>query len=175
MEYNFEEYCKDYKNIENFYKAKTDNFVGWCCHHRKGADISAEELQALGKYYDIPAEELIFMTRAEHSSLHQKGKPKSAEHKKKLSEAMKGEKNPAYGKQYRLGKSHSDESKKKMSEAKKGNQNAKGHSLSEESKKKLSEASRINSTGRHWYHNDKHNFFCYECPPGCELGMLKRK
>ena len=44
MRYNFEWYCKNPEKIENYEKAKADNFKGWCCHHRKGVDISVEEI-----------------------------------------------------------------------------------------------------------------------------------
>ena len=107
MKHKFERYCKEYENIENYEAAKKDNFIGWCCHHRKGVNIAAEELRALGMYYNRPADELIFLTESEHDILHKKGKPKSEEHKKKLSEAKKG-------------KHLSEEHKKKMSEAQKG-------------------------------------------------------
>ena len=124
MKYNFKLYCKDYENIENYEKALADNFKGWCVHHRlethnsdgerRLVDITAAELQALGMYWYMPASELIFLTKSEHSSLH---KP-SEESKKKMSEAKKekyiGKDNSFYGKQ------HSEESKKKMSEAQKG-------------------------------------------------------
>ena len=107
MKHKFERYCKEYENIENYEAAKKDNFIGWCCHHRKGVNIAAEELRSLGMYYNRPADELIFLTESEHDILHKKGKPKSEEHKKKLSEAKKG-------------KHLSEEHKKKMSEAQKG-------------------------------------------------------
>ena len=90
MKHKFERYCKEYENIENYEAAKKDNFIGWCCHHRKGVNIAAEELRALGMYYNRPADELIFLTESEHDILHKKGKPKSEEHKKKMSEAQKG-------------------------------------------------------------------------------------
>ena len=96
MKYNFKLYCKDYENIENYEKALADNFKGWCVHHRlethnsdgerRLVDITAAELQALGMYWYMPASELIFLTKSEHSSLH---KP-SEESKKKMSEAQKG-------------------------------------------------------------------------------------
>ena len=80
---NFERYCKDYENIENYEAAKKDNFKGWCCHHRlethnsdgerRLVDITVEELEALGMYYNRPPEELIFLTDEEHCRLHQKG------------------------------------------------------------------------------------------------------
>ena len=153
MKHRFEKYCKDYTNIENYENAAADNFVGWCCHHRKGVDITTEKLIALGIYYDRPAEELIFLTRSEHGALHNKGKKGkhfSEETKKKMSEAKKG-------------KHFSEETKKKMSEAKKN--------MSEETKKKMSEAKKC----RHWYNNGKINIRAKECLPGFVPGKLKRK
>ena len=110
MKHNFKLYCKEYENIENYQKAKADDFVGWICHHRKGVDIPTEELQALGMYYDRPADELIFLTRSEHHSLHKKGKKRktmSDEAKIKLSISLKG-------------RTFSEEHRKKLSEAAKG-------------------------------------------------------
>ena len=106
MKHTFERYCKDYENIENYEAAKKDNFKGWECHHRlethnsdgerRLVDITKKELQALGMYWNRPAEELIFLTTIEHNA-YDKGKHPSEETKKKLSEAKKGEKNPMYG------------------------------------------------------------------------------
>ena len=110
MKHNFKLYCKDYENIENYDKAKADNFVGWVCHHRKGVDIPTEELQVLDMYYNRPPEELIFLTRSEHHYLHKKGKkrkPMSDEAKIKLSISLKG-------------RPVSEEHRKKLSEAAKG-------------------------------------------------------
>lgn len=116
----YEKYCKDIKNVENYDAAKKDNFKGWDCHHRlethnsdgerRAVDISHKELIALDMYWNRPAEELIFLTRSEHISLHHKGKA-----------TMKG-------------KSHSEEAKRKMSEAKKGQKH------SEEHNRKISES-----------------------------------
>ena len=170
---NFKRFCKDYENIENYQLAKKDNFKGWCCHHRlqtwtsdgerRLVDITAEELQALGMYYNRPAEELIFLTISEHSSLHKKGKHHSLygkhlseEHKIKISESMKGHtawnkgipvpdeqkkrqseamKGKLAGEKHPFyGKHHSEETRKKLSEAHKGKK------MSEESKKKMSAA-----------------------------------
>lgn len=47
----------------------------------------------------------------------------------------------------------------------------KGKKFSEEHRNKMAESKR----GRHWYHNDKGNKFCYECPPGYEPGYLMKK
>ena len=179
MSHSFERYCKDIKNIENYEKAKKDNFKGWEVHHRlethtpdgkrREVDIGYKELKALGLYYNRPAEELIFLTLKEHSTFKKgkarseetrkkmsdahKGKQFSEEHKNKLSEAHKGK-----GK----GKAKSEETRKKMSEAQKGKR------LSEETKKKMGEANK----GKHWYNNGKENKFCYECPDGFIPGRL---
>ena len=116
MSQNFRRYCKDYENIENYEKAKVDNFVGWHCHHRlethtpdgkrRDVDIGYKELKALGLYYNRPAEELIFLTTREHNAFN-KGKHRSEEVKKKLSELNKG-------------KHISEEAKKKLSDVNKG-------------------------------------------------------
>ena len=174
MAYYFNRYCKDYQDIENYEKAKKDNFIGWHCHHRlqtwtsdgerRAVNISAAELQALGMYYNRPPEELIFLTASEHHSLHDEG-----------------ENNPMYGKH------HSEEARKKMSDSwdydkhfttetrRKMREAAKGKPKSEEHKKKIGETKKGNTyvRGRHWYNNGKENKYCYECPDGFIPGMLK--
>lgn len=113
MKHIFKFYCKDYENIENYERAKADSFVGWHCHHRlethtsdgerRLVDISRKELKALGLCYNRPAEELIFLTEAEHMSLHnrgktshRKGKKLSEETRNKISETLRG--HPAWNK-----------------------------------------------------------------------------
>ena len=195
----YKRYVKDIENVENFEKAFTDNFVGWCCHHRlethtsdgerRLVDITMEELKALDMYYNRPASELIFLTKSEHQILHTKGKPKTEESKKKLSATMKikyaGENNPMYGKHF------SEETRKKLSEAAKGKYSGKnnpmygkhhtllsiqkmseakkGKCASEETKNKMS----LQRTGRHWYNDGKVSKFCYECPDGFVPGRLR--
>ena len=96
------------------------------------------------------------ITNAEAISILRK-LPKTEQHKKKISEALKGENNPMYGKkpteetrkklseasmgnkhnicnQYRLGKSHTEETKEKMRAA------MIGRTLTEEHKTKISES-----------------------------------
>lgn len=75
-------YCiqEEIEQIENYELAKADNFDGWDIHHRlethnsdgekRLVNISVEELKALDMYYNRPASELIFLTRAEHTKLH---------------------------------------------------------------------------------------------------------
>ena len=155
MKHKFERYCKEYENIENYQKALADNFVGWCCHHRKGVYIAVEKLKALGMYYNRPASELIFLTESEHDILHKKGKHFSEEHKNKLSEAHKG-------------KQLSEETRNKMSEAKKN--------MSEETRKKISEANKGNKNvrGTRWFNNGKISKRAKECPDGFVPGRIKK-
>ena len=183
----YKRYVKDIENVENFEKAFTDNFVGWCCHHRLETHtsdgerrlvyITMEELKALDMYYNRPASELIFLTDSEHQILHtkgkqgywkgktgpNKGKKLSEEHKKQISAANKGKK-------------FSEEHKNKIGAAHKGNKNMLGKKHSTESKKRMSEAAKgknIWSKGRHWYNNGKENKYCYECPDSFVPGMLR--
>ena len=170
MKHKFERYCKDYENIENYDKAKADNFKNWDCHHRlethtsdgerRLVDITKKELIALGMYYNRPAEELIFMKHSEHSSLH---KP-SDDTKKKMSEAKKVK--PIWNK----GIPMSDETKKKLSEA------LKGKTFSEEHKKKIGETKKGNTyvRGCHWYNNGNKCIRAKECPPGFVPGRLRK-
>ena len=150
-------FCKEPEKIENYDKAKADNFIGWRCHHRlethnsdgkrRLIDITVAELQALGMYWYRPASELIFLTISEHRSLHTKGesnpmygkqgywKGKTGPNKGKYT----GENNPMYGKH------HSEEIKKKISEAAKGRPGPnKGKHFSEEHKKKIGETKKGN-------------------------------
>ena len=174
MKHNFELYCIDPENIENYEKAKKNNFKGWEVHHRlethnsdgerRLVDITRDELIALGMYWNRPASELIFLKRCKHRSLHMKGNTRrldkchSEESKKKIGEANKG-------------KHRSEQTRKKMGEAKKGNKYALGYKHSEKIKKKIGEAKK----GALWYNNGKINIRAKECPPGFLPGMLKRK
>ncbi len=141
-------FCKeDPSLIENYYKAINDKTQTWDCHHRLETqlNLSKSELIKQDKYYNRPAVELIFLTRTEHTKLHHMHKKVSAETRKKISEAMTGEKNPLYGKK------QSEETRKKMSESKKGEKNPNygltgeknplyGKHKSEETRKKMSES-----------------------------------
>lgn len=104
---------EDISLIENYDNAINDKTQTWHCHHRKETDecISGTELKELDLYFNRPAKELIFLTPFEHISLHHKHKLKSDEHKKKISESLKGKK-------------ASEETKKKQSESSKGEKNS---------------------------------------------------
>lgn len=86
--------CEKISLIENYDKANRDLLEVWHIHHRKEDDgYSMKELIDFGLYYDRPANELIFLTKSEHLSLHGKGRYHSEESKRKISEAMKGNQN----------------------------------------------------------------------------------
>ena len=130
-------YCRDdLSKIENYDKAMTDTTQTWDLHHRLELTLdgdfalSREQLKMHDMYYNRPYYELIFLTKAEHTRIHSKGRTFSEDTRKKLSEAKKGENHPLYGKH------HSDDTRKKMSEAKKG----KHHS--DETRRKISEAAK---------------------------------
>ena len=163
------QYCKDYENIENYEAAKKDNFKGWRCHHRlethtsdgerRAVYITASELKALGMYWNRPADELIFLTTSEHAKLHQKGKHRSENTRKKISEANKG-------------KHFSEEHKRNISEGQRGEKNHNyGKPKSNETKNKLSNAFK----GLCFFNNGEINIRARECPPGFIKGRLKIK
>lgn len=138
---NVEKYCKNYTEIENYDEAMTDTTQTWHCHHRlethtsdgerRLVELTLKELKALGMYYHRPADELIFLTKSDHSNLHKRSK----EAKEKISTANKGRASN------RKGKHLSEEQKQKISNALKGRTPSnKGKHMSEEQKRKISEA-----------------------------------
>lgn len=100
-------YCKDYTQIENYEEAVNDKSQLWVCHHILGEILTHEQLKEHDFYYNVPSCMLKFVTKSEHSILHNKGKHLSEYTKRKLSVVAKG--------------SHrSEETKQKISEARKG-------------------------------------------------------
>lgn len=93
-------FCRDdYRKIENYDKAISDTTKTWHLHHRDEIRVlpsgmivyrSANELKENGRYFNCPANELIFLTQSEHQRLHMKGKTISAEHRQKLIDSCKG-------------------------------------------------------------------------------------
>ena len=148
-------YCKDYTKIENYEKAIADTTQTWHCHHILGEILTSEQLKDHDFYYDVPPCMLKFVTSAEHNMLHTKGKHHTEEHRKKISESMKGKKHGPMSEEHRRklseskkGKSawnkgkhgiYSEETRRKMGEANKGK---KGHHHSEETRRKLSDAAK---------------------------------
>lgn len=76
--------------IENYDKAKADNFKGWELHHRletRTSDgekrlvaLTPEELNALDMYKNRPASELIYLRRKEHRAEHGQSFAKWTQH-----------------------------------------------------------------------------------------------
>lgn len=119
-------YCKDdISLIENYDKAIADKTQMWECHHRRETIYSAKDLIEIGEYYKRPSIELIFLTKAEHTSLHFKGKKQTSSQIQKRTTSRKGRK-------------HSEETKRKMAESHKG----KKFNHSEETKLKIAESRR---------------------------------
>ena len=79
-------FCRHPELIENYDLAISDTTQIWDVHHRKEELYSYEELIERNKYFDVPPEELIFLTRAEHCKIDS--------HCKRYSEAQKGRKKP---------------------------------------------------------------------------------
>lgn len=137
-------YCITPELIENYDKAMADTTQIWHCHHRlethnsdgerRLVDLTRDELNALGMYYNRPPEELIFLTDDEHTKLHFKGKALSKETRAKMSKRQKGRVITWGSKISEAKKGHttSDETKRKISE---GN---KGKIMSDEAKSKIS-------------------------------------
>lgn len=113
--------CDDITTIENYNKAVNDNTQVYDCHHKNEIELckTKQELIQLGLYYKRPAEELIFLTHAEHVRLHGKNMSKAA--RAKLSNAKKG-------------KHRSSETRAKISKS------LKGRIISEEWRAKISTA-----------------------------------
>ena len=89
--------CEDPSLIENYDKAIADTTQTWDCHHRGEVlpcgRFSRDDLKKFGLYFNRPATELIFLTKAEHNRLHKKGVPRgpmSEATKKAISEVLKG-------------------------------------------------------------------------------------
>lgn len=85
-------YCKeDISKIKNYELAIADTTHTWDCHHMTETwwGCTAKDLIANECYYNRKACELIFLTKAEHRRLHQKGKMYSEETRRKMSEAHK--------------------------------------------------------------------------------------
>lgn len=56
-------FCRNFQLAENYELAKADKTKVWQLHHKKEEFYSAEELQALNMYYDVPPEDVVFVKR----------------------------------------------------------------------------------------------------------------
>ena len=82
--------CEDPSLIENYALAIADTTQTWICHHILGEQFSRKYLIDNNLYESRPANELRFMTHADHTRLHCKGVPLSEAHKQAISDALKG-------------------------------------------------------------------------------------
>lgn len=83
--------CEDISLIENYEQAVNDKTTTWHCHHRLGSSMTssgpfytAEELILNNKYFNRPANELVFLTPHDHLRCHGrplKNKKKKLKHK----------------------------------------------------------------------------------------------
>ena len=168
--------CEDISNIENYYVA-LHSMEEYDCHHRLESHdengvvrekfITKDDLKKIGRYYNVPASELIFIPRSEHIRMHSLNRWNNADFKNKSSESMKGNKNPFYGKH------HSKDTLERIRSTKEKNGTLhkspfEGQCHSEESRKKMSEAKK----GRHWYNNGEISTLCFECPDGFKPGRV---
>ena len=94
-EANLQKYCSEpLTQIENYEKAKLEDFRGWCIHHRLelhpdfSVRFTTASLKQLNLYYNRPARELIFLRSSEHVRIHHKG-IWTEEQRSKQSERMK--------------------------------------------------------------------------------------
>ena len=140
-----QKYCKeDLSKIENYEQAVNDTTQVWDLHHRTEIwwNCTKKDLIENECYYNRKACELIFLTHAEHTRIHNSGelnsmygKTHTQEARKKISESNKGR--PPWNK----GKTMSEEFSRKMSEVKKGQVPwNKGKTMSEEYRIKMSES-----------------------------------
>lgn len=139
-------FCKDdISLIENYELAVNDQIQCWDCHHRREItdNKSVAELKMECLYFKRPAEELIFLTRAEHTILHNRNRKISESARRKMSLAKKGKSN------WKKGTHLSLDTRKKLSIAKKG-------------KKCPLYAEKM--TGYVWWNNGIQNTRSKECP-----------
>lgn len=118
--------CEDISGIPNYHLAIADKKRRWEIHHELETIENISYLQLIedGRYYNRPANELIFMTKSAHMRLHMKYKtpwnkgkktgPVSEETRNKHRETSRGEKNGFYGRH------HSDRTKAALREKRLG-------------------------------------------------------
>ena len=134
---NVKKFCKDYTKIENYDKAVNDTTQTWICHHILGEILTPEQLIEHNFYYDVPPCMLKFVTKSEHNSIHQRG-DKNGFYGKKHSDKTRAIMSTSH-----KGIHHSEEHRRKISEAMKGKPSPrKGVRLSEETRRKMSEAAK---------------------------------
>lgn len=186
--YRANKYCReDISLIENYDKAVNDTTQTWQIHHKdeirtlpSGMVVyrSQKDLIEGGRYYNCPANELIFLTKSEHCKLHLKYRPKLSEdvYRKAVRNRIES------GHQW-----HSEATKRKISASRKGKSSWNkgkhytceaiskalfGKHLSDNTKRNMS----LSRTGRKWYNDGINEYFIYpnESLDNYSLGRLKK-
>lgn len=104
--------CEDISKIENYLLAVNDTTQIWQVHHKweisTVGKFSRNYLISIGIYWNRPADELIFLTKSDHTRIHKIGNNNRTG--KKVTEDKKpiGIKNGMYGKH------HSEDTKQRM-------------------------------------------------------------
>lgn len=71
-------YCRgDITLIKNYEEAILDLTQTWECHHVNEQWWTVDELKFVNRYYNVPPDELVFLTKAEHCKFHRKYGPSS--------------------------------------------------------------------------------------------------
>lgn len=117
--------CDDISLIENYEKA-INSKERWDCHHRLethfsngtprpiNAQLTQEELEALGMYWKRPASELILLTVEEHSALHLRGHERyerTDDIKKQISNSVRNNPEAMGGKAKRMREAYKKDNK----------------------------------------------------------------
>lgn len=148
-------------------EGKGKNKPGYVLHHIDDT-LRHNDIE---RYIEWNVEDLMMITKAEHMSLHMKGKTLSNKHKVKLSEnhahywagKTRSPEDRRKMSEAHKGKTLSDEHRAKLSDAKKGENNPNyGKTFSEETRRKMSDANkgeRNPAFGSHYYYDKAGNRF----------------
>ena len=138
--------------IENYDAAISDPDRTWHLHHRAEVlpcgRFSVKDLKQFNLYYSRPASELIFLSPAEHTSLHKKGVSLSDEARRHFSDGKKG---CSYW-------FNNGEKQVRAKECPTGFVNG-----------------RLNNRGTHWFNNGEKEIYSEDCPTGWLPGRLPVK
>lgn len=110
---HIKKYCRE--PIENIkgYREAVESEGRYDCHHINGLTFTSEELKKMNMYYHRPASELIIMSRFDHKSLHQRSDmPSTTKGDKNGMFGITGEKHPCFGRTF----TQTEDTKRKLSE-----------------------------------------------------------
>lgn len=147
-EENLKKYCcEPIENVPGYWRAKNDPTQMYETHHIEEEEgKSYRDLISEGRYFNVPADKLVILTREEHKARH----PITEEAKKKIGNANRGRKLSDAVRQ-KMSESHigmklSEDTKRKIGEAHKGKKLSEEHKealrykRSEETRQKISES-----------------------------------